>query len=551
FAQAPDLQSLQWIATDALDAGLAEQWRSPVVNEATTAFLQYTSGSTGNPKGVILSHGNLLENSADIYRCFGHHADSQGVIWLPPYHDMGLIGGILQPLYGAFPVTLLSPLDFLKRPLRWLEAISKYRATTSGGPNFAYDLCVRKVTPAQLNTLDLSSWDLAFNGAEPIRPESLRRFTETFSRCGFRYEAFYPCYGLAEATLIASGGEKAAAPITRPFPSTPTQNSEPAQMLTGCGHSLPRQSIVIANPQTRQQCVPGDIGEIWISGPSVAQGYWGKAEETAVTFAATLADNNAGPFLRTGDLGFLQDGELFVTGRIKDLVIIRGRNHYPQDIETTTEQAHPALRPGCSAAFAVTAADAEQLVVVVEVDQRHPNLDPEAVAQTVRERIAAAHDVQPHAVVLIKARTIPKTSSGKIQRYACREQYLDDSLEVVAANVVESAPEKTAVPEPSFLLKSLQAIDDKTARHTLLTLHLQQQIAQALHLPTGQITPDRALTGLGLDSLQSIELAADIEQQLGIAVPMTLLLQDASLLALSSQLLKRLDEDPQPVEPDI
>ncbi|MCP5097302.1 MAG: amino acid adenylation domain-containing protein [Chloroflexi bacterium] len=552
FAQAPDLQSLQWIATDVLDITLADQWQAPNINANTTAFLQYTSGSTGDPKGVILSHGNLFENLADIHRCFGHHADSQGVIWLPPYHDMGLIGGILQPLYGDFPVTLLSPLDFLKRPLRWLEAISKYRATTSGGPNFAYDLCVRKVMPEQLETLDLSSWDLAFNGAEPIRPNSLRQFTDTFKQCGFRYDAFYPCYGLAEATLIASGGEKAEAPILQPAPNTPApQTDDPSQMLISCGRTLPRQSIVIANPQTRQQCAAGDIGEIWVSGPSVAQGYWGKTEATAVTFQAYLADNNAGPFLRTGDLGFMQEGELYVTGRLKDLVIIRGRNHYPQDIEMTTEQAHPALRLGCSAAFAITAADAEQLIVVVEVDQRHPDLDPEAVAQTVRERIAIAHDVQPHAVVLIKARSIPKTSSGKIQRYACREQFLDDTLEVVTANIVELVSKQTAVSEPSFLLKSLQTITDNTARQTLLTIHLQQQIAQALHAPTAQIAPDRALTSYGMDSLQSIELAAEVEQLLGITVPMTLLLQEMSLSTLSSQLLTRLDENPEPIKPTI
>lgn len=552
FSQAPDLQRLQWVATDTLGTSLADQWQVPVVKEDTIAFLQYTSGSTGDPKGVILTHGNLLDNSAHIYRCFGHHADSQGVIWLPPYHDMGLIGGILQPLYGGFPVTLLSPLDFLKRPLRWLEAISKYKATTSGGPNFAYDLCVKKVTPEQLQTLDLSSWDLAFNGAEPIRPESLQQFQQTFAPCGFRYEAFYPCYGLAEATLIASGGEKAAEPVIRPFHAqtlvkqraTPDTSDE-SQILVGSGHALPGQSIVIVNPQTRRQCTPGEIGEIWLAGASVAQGYWERPTTTEEIFAAYLADNNAGPYLRTGDLGFLQDGELFVTGRIKDLIIIRGRNHYPQDIELTTEQSHPSLRPGCSAAFAVEVEGTEQLVVVQEIDERYPDLQPEAVAQSIRERIANAHDIQPHTIVLIKARSIPKTSSGKIQRYACRDMYQEGTLEVVQAHVMQKATVETAVPEPSFLLKSLQTIHDDSARRTLLTLHLQEQIARAVGLPTSQVLPERPLTGYGLDSLQSIELAAAVEQTLGIPVPMTLLLQETTLTDLAAQLLTHLDSGTQ------
>ncbi|MEW6738005.1 MAG: fatty acyl-AMP ligase, partial [Acidobacteriota bacterium] len=339
-----ELKNIQWFATDKISTEMAAEWQSVNIKKDTLAFLQYTSGSTSSPKGVMLTHENLLHNSTLIHQFFQTDSNSKGVIWLPTYHDMGLIGGILQPLYKGFPVTLMSPITFLQRPLRWLQAISRTQATISGGPNFAYDLCVRKISEEEKASLDLSSWRLAFNGAEPIRSETMARFSQAFAVCGFRAEAFYPCYGLAEATLIVSGGSKTATPIINKidgalfeYHKVITTDKHEAITVVGCGRCDQSQRILIVDTETLTVCLPDRVGEIWVSGPSVAQGYWQKPLENDKVFNA-FTDNGEGPFLRTGDLGFIKDGELFVTGRLKDLIIIRGRNYYPQDIEWTIEQ---------------------------------------------------------------------------------------------------------------------------------------------------------------------------------------------------------------------
>jgi acyl-CoA synthetase (AMP-forming)/AMP-acid ligase II len=424
FEQAPDLKELQWIATDTLSP--IAHHRSPITEIApdSIAFLQYTSGATGNPKGVMLTHRNLIHNSEMICRSAGHHSRSVGIIWLPSYHDMGLIGGILQPVYRGFPTILMSPLHFLQRPLRWLQTVSRYRGTTSAGPNFAYDLCVRKITPEQRKGLDLSSWEVAFCGAEPIRTETLERFAECFAPCGFRREAFYPCYGLAEGTLIVSGGKKEDPPIIKTLDN--------GKNLVGCGRALRDQEIVIVDPEMMLRCASEQVGEIWVSGPSVAKGYWNRSEETRETFQAYLKDTGEGPFLRTGDLGLLRDGELFVTGRLKDLIIIRGRNYYPQDIEKTVEQCCPVVRPGCCAAFTAELDSEERLVVVSEVDRRQ-SFDVRRVIRDIRKSISEQYDLNLQTVLFLQAGTIPKTSSGKIRRSECRRQYLAGTLEALEA----------------------------------------------------------------------------------------------------------------------
>ena len=431
---------LRFVTTDNLVADLGECWKTPEITGESLAFLQYTSGSTSAPKGVMLTHNNLLHNSKQICACFKHTPQSQGVIWLPPYHDMGLIGGILQPVYAGFPCALLSPLSFLQRPFTWLQAISRYRGTTSGGPDFAYDLCIRRITPEQRATLDLSSWDVAFNGAEPIRAETLERFTAAFCDCGFRPAAFYPCYGLAEATLIVSGGEKTSPPVSRTFEepelaqdglSNLSAGHKKVRTLVGCGRSLPDQRIVIADPVTLAPCEEGCVGEIWVSGPSVAQGYWNQPEATTQAFCGFLSSSGEGPFLRTGDLGFLCGGELFVTGRLKDLIIIAGRNLYPQDIERTVESSHPLLRPGCGAAFSVCVDGEERLVVVQELERHSRDIDLHAAIREIRRTVTEWHDVRVFDVVLLKPGRIPKTSSGKIERYTCRMAFLAGTLERV------------------------------------------------------------------------------------------------------------------------
>lgn len=456
FDQTPELQSLHWISTDTLDDDLAQNWHQPNVSEDDVAFLQYTSGSTAEPKGVKIAYKNLLHNLAAIHRCFNHSDRSRGVIWLPPYHDMGLIGGVLQPLFGNFSVTLMSPLMFLQNPLRWLKAISHYQATTSGGPNFAYDLCIRKFKPEQLRGLDLSTWKVAFNGAEPINHETLREFAETFAPYGFDYSAFYPCYGMAEATLIISGGSKDTAVVTKTVQSqdleqnkivTASSNEFYSRTLVSCGRSLIDQNIAIANPETLVQCQPGEVGEIWVSGSSIAQGYWRQPEITETTFNAYLKNTKEGPFLRTGDLGFLDQGELFFTGRLKDMIVIKGRNHYPQDIEKTVEETNSFIRPSCVASFSVDIDGAEKLIVLAEVERRYwssnrPNakllngrssstqmMRVKELSQAIKREISKNHDIQAYTILLLKPGTLPKTSSGKIQRHACRTEFLANTLE--------------------------------------------------------------------------------------------------------------------------
>ena len=443
--QAPDLQALRWLATNSIESDLAENWQHPALSSTSLAFFQYTSGSTAAPKGVMLSHGNVLHNSALIAHYFEHTAESRGVIWLPPYHDMGLIGGVIQPLYAGMPVTLMSPISFIQAPRRWLQAISRTRATTSGGPTFAFDLCVSKITPEQRASLDLSSWNVAFTGAEQIRHETLERFIEAFGPCGFRRETFYPGYGLAEATVFVSGGSKAAPPVFFTVQSAALERNQVvaarddddgARTFVGCGKALGDQKVVIVHPETLTMCSSDEVGEIWVSGPSVAHGYWSRPEETERTFRAYLADTGEGPFLRTGDLGFLKDGELFVTGRLKDLIIIDGVNHYPQDIELTVEESHPAVRPSCCAAFSVEVASEERLVIAAEVERRYQSKreqpsDVETVIQSIKRAVGKYHELGVYAVLLLKPGTIPKTSSGKIQRHVCRANFLTGSFDMI------------------------------------------------------------------------------------------------------------------------
>ena len=450
--ETPHLKQLTWLDTCHVPAGMDRQWNLPDIHGETLAFLQYTSGSTGTPKGVVLNHASLVHNSALIAHAFEHTRTSLGVFWLPSYHDMGLIGGILQPIYVGRTNVLMSPMTFLQKPFRWLSAITRFRATSAGGPNFAYEHCIQKVTPEQQKQLDLSSWKLAFNGAEPVRAETLRRFAEKFAPCGFRAEAFYPCFGLAEATLIVSGGYVAKPPIIRSFDSVAiTQGkvrevaggSPTARDLVGCGQTLPDQKIVIADPETGTTCSTGEIGEIWVSGPSMAQGYWKRPDVTETMFHAHLKDTGDGPFLRTGDLGFMLDGELFVTGRLKDLIILRGVNYYPQDIELTVQRCHPRLRTDCGAAFALEKDGREQLVLVFEVE-RHKQGQFGEVYQAIRRAVAGEHDLNVDAIMLIRAGTVPKTSSGKIQRHACRQGYLDGTLDVVGLWQLGDAEEPAA-----------------------------------------------------------------------------------------------------------
>ncbi|MBX3301077.1 MAG: amino acid adenylation domain-containing protein [Nitrospira sp.] len=558
--QEPEYQhlvALQWFTTDKIVPELERDWHEPNLTTDTLAFLQYTSGSTGMPKGVMVSHGNLLHNERLIQEAFGHTQQELIVGWLPLYHDMGLIGNVLQPLYLGVPCVLMSPPHFLQKPVRWLSAISRYRATTSGSPNFAYDLCVRQISEAQRVALDLSSWTIAFNGAEPIRPSTLERFADTFQSCGFRREAFYSCYGLAEATLLVTGGVRQNLPTIRAVgkstlekgqvSSTESEESDDAATLVGCGIIRSDQQVRIVQPESREGCPDGQVGEIWVNGPSVAQGYWQREGETNETFKAYIIDTNEGPFLRTGDLGFLNKGELFVTGRLKDLIIIRGRNHYPQDIEQTVEESHPALRSGCGAAFSVVEHNEEQLVVVQELEARVKNPAVEAVTAAIRRQVAEQHDVHVSTVVLIKAGTLSKTSSGKVQRRLCRDRFLTGALTVIA--------ESAALFSQDFIGDHREAASTESLSQMLdLEKSVAELWSRVLERPAINRYDD--FFALGGDSLRGMQIVGNIQERWQVDLSLDALFDHPSLeefVAYVQTLPKKMErsapsEMPQPAQ---
>jgi acyl-CoA synthetase (AMP-forming)/AMP-acid ligase II len=682
--QAPGLSQKTWIATDEIDDARADDWRAPDVRPDDLAFLQYTSGSTGAPKGVMLSHANLLANLGAISDRFGTSSESVGMIWLPPYHDMGLIGGILSGFYAGADVVLMSPLDFLKRPISWLEAISRYRATTSGGPNFAFELCSRKVTEEERARLDLSTWNVAFTGAEPIRKETLDRFVDQFGPRGFRRSAYLPCYGLAEATLLVTGARTTEEPAFRAVqvdalahgrvaeprirydtdvelveggrtrtvaaydvsksglfirteeklamgllvqlrfevlgqrfdlnaeiarfvdkgkeggkgpgygcrflrgdPTTRAQlerriddlfvrrhgddGGRMARVVVGTGAAAESVTVAIVQPDTGTRAWTDQLGEIWVAGPSVAQGYWRNDEVTQGTFRAYLSDTGEGPFLRTGDLGFFKDGELYIAGRIKDLIIIRGVNFYPQDLELSAEQSHPSIRPGCVAAFSVDLGGAERLVVVAEAERRKggdrrgrgddahaqdrrgsdrrqeralpelPTPDavdgPAEIAARVRRRIAGEHDVSPYAVLLVKPGSIPKTSSGKIQRHACRARFLSGTLEVIGESAIATAiGGLETAPSRADVLAQTGA-----ERAAVVLRFLRCAVVDVTGLQLDDASASRPLFELGVDSLAAAHLCHLVEERLHVPIALTSLLQGTTLQRIAERIAERVD----------
>ncbi len=444
------LKALPWIASDEVEKDLNQQWQMPKISSDTLAFLQYTSGSTGQPKGVMVTHGNVLHNSEVIYKSFAHHPQSKILMWLPMFHDMGLIGGVMQPLYAGLPAVLMSPIALAQNPFLWLQALSKYQITTSGGPNFAYDLLCQKVTDEQRGSLDLSSWEVAFTGAEPVRAKTIEQFAELYAPCGFKKEAFYPCYGMAEATLFITGIDASKSPNVVYLDKTALTQDKVvaiapeypnAKAVVSCGHTWLGDEIIIVNPD-KVQCASDEVGEIWAVGSGIGKGYWQREEQTEATFRATLANNPDKTYLRTGDLGFIQDGELYITGRIKDMMILWGRNHYPQHIEETVESCHPALRPNHGAAFSIDVNGEEQLVIAHEINRTNlRKLNAEEVVGAIRLAVGEQNMANVFAVALLKTGSIPKTSSGKIQRRACQSMFLNGSLNTVAQWQQSEIPE--------------------------------------------------------------------------------------------------------------
>ncbi|AOW99697.1 AMP-dependent synthetase [Moorena producens PAL-8-15-08-1] len=432
---------LLWLFTEEISEQLANQWQELKINLDAIAYLQYTSGSTSTPKGVVVTHNNVMHHSAYIKQAWNYTSDSIAATWMPYFHDYGLIDGLIQPIYSGITCYVMSPLTFVRRPTCWLEVISKYKVTHSQSPNFGYDYCVRQVTSEQLTNLDLRSWKTASNGAEPIRKDTIEKFIKTFEPCGFRPTAFFPAYGLAEATLLVATKSHNDVPEIASIAASALEknqivecdgNQKGTRYVVSCGFPICGIKVIIVNLNTLTRCASDEVGEIWVSDLSVAQGYWNRPEETKHTFEAYLADTGEGPFLRTGDLGFIKNGQLFVTGRLKDVIIIRGQNHYPQDIEFTVEQSHPALRKNSEAAFGVEVDGEEKLVVVQEVERSWlRKLDFDQVNGDIRQALMEQHELQVYAIALIQPGSIPKTSSGKIMRQACRIKFLEGTLEVI------------------------------------------------------------------------------------------------------------------------
>jgi acyl-CoA synthetase (AMP-forming)/AMP-acid ligase II len=432
-------QNLHWLDTQKiLNDTSPTNYHFPSIKGETLAFLQYTSGSTGEPKGVMITHHCLLQNQEMLRLAFGHDHNSVGVGWLPLFHDMGLIGNVLQPIYLGICCVLLSPIAFVQKPIRWLQAISKYRATTSGAPNFAYDLLCDRLNSVNHN-LDLSSWQVAFCGAEPVQSSTIERFSQAFAIYGFQKSAFYPCYGMAEATLMITGGDYRQVPTIKYLDKLALEknqvaiadlNNNAAIALVSAGYPWLDGKLAIVNPQTCQECQGNEVGEIWFSGSSIGQGYWQNPTATQQTFQTKLNDQQ---FLRTGDLGFIAENELYITGRLNDVLVFWGLNHYPQQIEQTVAQAHPALKANSSAAFSVSIKGQDRLVIVQEIKRNYrQSFVMEDIVQAIRWAIFQQHLIDVYSIVLLTPGALPKTSSGKVQRSTCKTKFLEQSLSTIA-----------------------------------------------------------------------------------------------------------------------
>ncbi|MDH3717188.1 MAG: AMP-binding protein, partial [Planctomycetota bacterium] len=541
-AESGQLQQCRWLATDRLSDAAADEWRMPDIQSDHLAVLQYTSGSTGSPKGVMLTHSNLLHNCVLITSGFQTSRDEVALTWLPTYHDMGLVGGVIKPAFLGRPSVFMSPMAFLQKPIRWLRGITRYRVTISGGPNFAYALCNEKITDEQCEGLDLSTWGVAFNGAEPVRAETLDTFTRKFAPYGFRAQAHYPCYGMAETTLIVTGGFKRERPIVQNFDgklleahrAVPTKkDNDGSKRLVSCGHALFDNQVLIVDPDTGHRLPEDHVGEIWISSPSVAQGYWNNPQETEKIFRARVSGDGSTNFLRTGDLGFLSDGELFVTGRLKDVIIVRGRNLYPHDIEETVENAHDVLRRGGGVAFSVDVDGEERLVVAHEIEREHRKANLQEVVAAIREAVIEQHEVPAHTILLLRTGALAKTSSGKVQRRSSRDAYLKEELQTIASWTAE---DEVPASRPLQAARDARTARSPTKPADAISAWLVDRIAQQLKTPADRVDVHESFARFGLDSVALVGISGELEDWLDSDVSPTLLYSYPTIAALAEYL---------------
>ncbi len=529
LADAPNLDSLAWIATEEVSSDIANDWVSPKVGSSDIGLIQYTSGSTGTPKGVVLTHQNLISNCRMITRAFEVSNGTKACTWLPSYHDMGLIGGILNPLYLGATQIMMSPVAFLTYPIRWLRAMSDYGCSVTGGPNFAYAWCTTKIKPEQCEGLDLSTWEVAFNGAEPVRADIMDAFSEKFGPYGFSPKAHYPCYGMAETTLLVTGGDRSEAPVIRAFDRNELVQHRVVQVepddrvgrnLVGCGQVLLEEDVQIVQPETRR-CLPEDeIGEIWINSPSCGVGYFERPEMTAEFFEARLSPDNGKKYVRSGDLGFMHHGELFVCGRLKDMIIVRGVNRYPQDIESTVESCDPSTRSGGCAAFALTRWDREHLVIVCEVDRGRKSRNWDECFKDIRTAIAEEHELPPDAIVLVRSHSIPKTSSGKVQRHACKDDFEKGRLRNVVASWVSWEQDQQ---EPKANGARLNGATSAAISLAGLSPVVVDAVIAVVVSTAGNradnVDVNTNIVHLGLDSVERLDIAHTLEEAFGGRLP--------------------------------
>ncbi len=512
FSEDPDLQNINWIIYEDIKDDNYKNFKEPLIKEDDIALIQYTSGSTGSPKGVMLTQLNLLYNSEYIRQAFDFNENSVGVNWLPIFHDMGLIGGVLQAAYLGVQNVGMPPTAFLKSPYNWLKAMEKYKGTTGGGPNFGFDYCLEKISDEQKQELDLKTVRTFYCGSEPVRKHTMIEFSKQF---GIEERQMYPVYGMAETTLIASGGYQTEDPkylslksdyLSKEIIEVAENTNEKVTELVGCGHTWMETEIIIVKPETFEKLDENTIGEIWIKGPTVAKGYWNKPEETERSFNAFTTNTNEGPFLRTGDMGFLREKELYITGRLKDLIIVRGRNYYPNDLEFTIQNCHDDFRNNGVAVISVLKNGEEKLVVVQELERtalRKDNHDE--LISLIRKVISEEYELDVYAVCLIRTGSIPLTSSGKIQRRQTKYDYLNNDLNIVKQ---WSRDEEISIEDND--LKDFKEPSEEAIKEWLINWIMRNH-----QFRRDEIDLDKSIMSYGVDSLSAVTLEQEISEKFG------------------------------------